>query len=150
MPARTDFASLKFKPKSASSILQALSCQFFGCNLLVCVFLAFMICLSRCFVYFKTPPRDVNDVICAQNFFLSTSVLLLCSTPFGTTRVRLVIRVHFHDHHVFKIMLLVVQYTSVHVWFPLNQCRSSGSTRLFSLSEIHSCSDSICSNIIIF
>ena len=39
--SRTEFARGKFKPKSASSILQALSCQFFACNLLVCVFLAF-------------------------------------------------------------------------------------------------------------
>jgi len=42
---RTDFARWKFIPKSASSILQALSCRVFGCNLLVCVFPAFVICL---------------------------------------------------------------------------------------------------------
>ena len=53
-----DFTRGDFKPKSASSILQALSCRFFGCNLLVFVFLAFKICL--CFVQFKTPPRDFS------------------------------------------------------------------------------------------
>ena len=31
---RTDFARWRLEPKSASSILQALSCRFFGCNLL--------------------------------------------------------------------------------------------------------------------
>jgi len=35
-----DFARWKFKPKSASSILQALSCWFVGCNLPVFVFLS--------------------------------------------------------------------------------------------------------------
>ena len=53
---RTDFAGRKFKPNSARSILQALSCRFSGCNLLVCVFLAFRICL--CFAWFKNPPPD--------------------------------------------------------------------------------------------
>ena len=48
--------TVEIKPKSASSILQALSCRFFGCNLLVCVSLAFMIGL--CFVYFKNPSRN--------------------------------------------------------------------------------------------
>jgi len=47
-----------FKPKSASSILQALSCRFFGCNLIVFVFLAFKVCL--CFVKFNPPPRDFS------------------------------------------------------------------------------------------
>jgi len=42
---KIDFARGSFKPKSASSILQALSFRFFGCNLLVFVFLAFRICL---------------------------------------------------------------------------------------------------------
>jgi len=42
---RTNFVRWKFKPKSTCSILQALSCRFFGCNLLVFVFLAFMICV---------------------------------------------------------------------------------------------------------
>jgi len=45
---RMDFTRGNFKPQSASSILQALSCWFFGCNLLVFVFLAFRICL--CFI----------------------------------------------------------------------------------------------------
>jgi len=45
---RMDFTKGNFKPKSASSILQAVSCRFFGCNLLVFVFVAFEICL--CFV----------------------------------------------------------------------------------------------------
>ena len=53
---RTNFARWEFKPKPASLILYALSCRFFGCNLLVCVFLAFRICL--CFVQFKSPPQD--------------------------------------------------------------------------------------------
>ena len=50
---RMDFTRGKSKPISASLILQALSCRFFGCNLLVFVFVAFRICL--CFVWFKTP-----------------------------------------------------------------------------------------------
>ena len=45
---RMDFTRGKSKPISASLILQALSCRFFGCNLLVFVFLAFRICL--CFI----------------------------------------------------------------------------------------------------
>ena len=48
-------ARWKLKPKSANSILQAVSCRFFGCNLLFCVFLTFMICL--CFVQFKDCSR---------------------------------------------------------------------------------------------
>ena len=53
-----DFTIGNSKPKSASSILQALFCRFIGCNLLVFVFLAFKICL--CFVLFKNPPRDFS------------------------------------------------------------------------------------------
>jgi len=30
---RTDFSRWKYKPKSGSSILQAVSCRIFGCNL---------------------------------------------------------------------------------------------------------------------
>jgi len=45
---RMDLTRGNFKPKSASLILQALCCRFFGCNLLVFVFLAFRIC--GCFV----------------------------------------------------------------------------------------------------
>ena len=55
---RMDFTKGNFKPESTSSILQALSCRFFGCNLLFLVFLAFKICL--CFVLFINPPRDFS------------------------------------------------------------------------------------------
>jgi len=40
---RLDFTRGNLKPQSASSIPQALSCRFFGCNLLVFVFLVFRI-----------------------------------------------------------------------------------------------------------
>jgi len=49
-----DFTRGNSEPKSASSILQALSCRFIGCNILVFVFLAFKIWL--CFILFKNPP----------------------------------------------------------------------------------------------
>jgi len=51
-----DFSQWNFKPKPASSILQAQSCSFFGCNLRVLLFPAFMDLL--CFVYFKITSRD--------------------------------------------------------------------------------------------
>jgi len=52
---RTDFLR-EFEAQSASSILQILSCRFLSCNLIVCVFLVFRICL--CLVQFKNthPP----------------------------------------------------------------------------------------------
>ena len=52
------FYEINLKPKSASSILQALSCRFVGCILLVFVFHAFKIC--SCFVQFQKPPRDFS------------------------------------------------------------------------------------------
>ena len=50
-PSRMGFKGGNFKPKSSSSILQVLSCRFFGCDLLVCVFLAFRICQMFVFTF---------------------------------------------------------------------------------------------------
>jgi len=56
---RMDFTRGNLKPKSASSIVHALSCRLFGCNSLIYVFLAFRICSFSS----KSPPGIFSNSV---------------------------------------------------------------------------------------